>query len=137
MNHMEKKMSSAVIPRTSIPSIDYVLLDSTPPPTSALSAILIGLCAIAVFVAGVVLWSVYVPLGRSIHASGELVFQGKRQAVQHLEGGIIAKILVKDGDLVQAGQPLIELERKQVQPLVRMLEEQSAAEAANIERLEA
>jgi len=123
--------------RSHIPSIDIVLADDSPPTTSALPAILVGVGIITIFVFGVIAWCVYVPLGASLHAPGELVFQGKRQAVQHLEGGIVGRILVRDGDFVAAGQPLIELERKQVLPLVHMLEEQSVAEAAYNARLEA
>lgn len=130
-------MPVQTISQPHIPSIVDVTADSNPPSTAAMPAILIGVGAIAVFVIGVIAWCIYVPMTRSIHASGELVFQGKRQAVQHLEGGIVGKILVKDGELVNAGQPLIVLERKQVQPLVTMLEEQSAAEAAYSARLEA
>jgi HlyD family type I secretion membrane fusion protein len=72
-----------------------------------------------------------------VHAQGEIVFQNKRQAVQHLEGGIVKKILVKDGDQVKAGQPLIVLEDDQVKPIVDMLEGQAAAETATMIRLEA
>ena len=121
MKNPENNLPVGTRPRSHIPSIVDVTADSTPPSTSALPAILVGFGIIAVFVAGIIAWFVYMPLARSIHAPGELVFQGKRQTVQHLEGGIVGKILVKDGDLVKAGQPLIELERKQVQPLVHML----------------
>ena len=42
-------------------------------------------------------------------ANGLIILPSKRQTVQHLEGGIIQDILVKDGDFVTKGQDLIVL----------------------------
>ncbi len=104
---------------------------------SSLPAILSGLTVLAVFSLGVVLWMVYVPLKNVISAQGEVVFKNKRQPVQHLEGGIVKSILVRDGDMVQAGQPLIVLESKQILPVVTMIQEQNLAETAQMARVEA
>ena len=73
--------------------------------------IVAGWAIAGVFVAGIALWSGIAPLASATVASGELVLQGSRKVVQHLEGGILSKILVKDGDHVSADQPLIELEK--------------------------
>lgn len=104
---------------------------------SALPATLIGFGILALFVGGLALWMIYVPVDAVVSAPAEVVFKGKRQTVQHLEGGIVEKILIKDGDMVQAGQALIVLQDKQVQPIVRMVQEQNAAERAQLSRLEA
>jgi HlyD family type I secretion membrane fusion protein len=104
---------------------------------SALPATLIGLGILALFAGGTTLWMFYVPVNAVVSAQAEVVFKGKRQLVQHLEGGIVEKILVKDGDMVQAGQALIVLENKQIQPIVKILQEQNVAERAQISRLEA
>ncbi len=99
--------------------------------------IMAGVGVLALFFGGFALWAFLAPLHAAVHAQGEVVFQGKRQPVQHLEGGIIKQILVKDGDQVKAGQPLIVLEDEQVKPIVDMLQGQAAAEAATMIRLEA
>lgn len=99
--------------------------------------IMAGVAVLVVFFGGFALWAYLAPLHSAVHAQGEIVFQNKRQAVQHLEGGIVKKILVKDGDQVKAGQPLIVLEDDQVKPIVDMLEGQAAAETATMIRLEA
>ncbi len=104
---------------------------------SALPATLTGLVILFLFAGATVLWMIYVPVNAVVSAPAEVVFKGKRQIVQHLEGGIVEKILVRDGDMVQAGQPLIVLEDKQVKPIVRMIQEQNAAERAQMSRLEA
>lgn len=54
-------------------------------------------------------WVYSAPLSSAAIASGQLIFEGKRKKIQHLEGGIIEQIHVKDGDLVQKGDPLISL----------------------------
>lgn len=103
---------------------------------SSLPAILFGLAVLTFFFLGVVLWMVFVPLKNVINAPGEVVFKNKRQPVQHLEGGIVKSILVRDGDMVQAGQPLIVLESKQILPLVNLIQEQNLAEAVQMARVE-
>lgn len=99
--------------------------------------IMTGVGVLALFFGGFALWAFLAPLHAAVHAQGEVIFQSKRQAVQHLEGGIIKQILVKDGEQVKAGQPLVVLEDDQVKPIVDMLEGQAAAEAATMIRLEA
>lgn len=98
---------------------------------------LIGLGILLLFALGLVLWIMFVPIQAAVHAQAEVLFENKRQTVQHLEGGIVSQILVHDGDSVKTGQPLIVLEDKQVQPIVAMIEEQSAAERATMARLDA
>lgn len=104
---------------------------------SSLPAIVYGMVVLILFFASVALWMVYVPLKTVIMAPGEVVFKNKRQPVQHLEGGIVKSILVHDGDMVHAGQPLIILEDKQISPVVNMIHEQNLAEIAQMARVEA
>ncbi|MCA1764787.1 MAG: HlyD family type I secretion periplasmic adaptor subunit [Desulfobulbaceae bacterium] len=44
-----------------------------------------------------------------VRTVGQIIPAGRSQIVQHLEGGIVEKILVQEGQVVAAGQPLIEL----------------------------
>jgi HlyD family secretion protein len=53
------------------------------------------------------LWSVFAPLESAATASGTVQVENFRKTVQHLEGGIVRDILVKDGDRVYASQVLI------------------------------
>lgn len=52
-------------------------------------------------------WSAFAPLGGAAHAPGLVTVESYSKVVQHLEGGIIREILVQNGDLVSAGQPLL------------------------------
>lgn len=135
-NTSPAKQNSTALSKREVPSLsrDARLRSKT---MSALPATLAGLAILALFGGGVALWMIFVPVNATVSAPAEVVFKGKRQIVQHLEGGIVEKILVKDGEMVQAGQPLIVLVDKQVQPIVRMIQEQNAAEMAQVSRLEA
>ena len=73
----------------------------------------VGLLLIGIFVVGFGLWSLVVPLAGGAIAPGIISPDGSRRTVQHLEGGIISKLYVRDGDMVEAGQPLLELENVQ------------------------
>jgi len=66
--------------------------------------------AILIFVfGGSILWSFLAPFEGAILASGTVEVASERQAVQHLEGGIVAEINVREGDYVEAGDVLIAL----------------------------
>lgn len=62
-----------------------------------------------------------------VRTEGQLIPAGKSQIVQHLEGGIIEKILVQEGEVVVAGQPLMEL--SDVQNRSNLDQEQSKLDA--------
>ena len=104
---------------------------------SATPVIWVGVAILSTFFGALALWGFLAPLQAAVHAQGEVVFQNKRQAVQHQEGGVIKQILVKDGEDVKAGQPLIVLEDDQLKPIVDMYNGQAIAETASIYRLEA
>jgi epimerase transport system membrane fusion protein len=55
-------------------------------------------------------WSLLAPLGSAALAPGSVTVEGYRKTVQHLEGGIVKAIHVRDGDTISKGQVLIELD---------------------------
>jgi epimerase transport system membrane fusion protein len=59
------------------------------------------------------LWSVIAPLDGAAHAPGQVTVKSHKKLVQHLEGGIVGNIFVQDGDLVQTGDLLLELDNTQ------------------------
>jgi HlyD family secretion protein/adhesin transport system membrane fusion protein len=61
------------------------------------------------FVAGFIAWTVVTEIHESAVASGQIKTYEQVTTVQHLEGGIISEILVREGDQVVAGQPLVRL----------------------------
>lgn len=73
------------------------------------SVIKFGLVIVIVFLAIFVLWAGIAPLDSASVAQGSVVLNSSRKTIQHLEGGIITEILVKEGDMVVTGQPLVKL----------------------------
>ncbi|WFU07896.1 HlyD family type I secretion periplasmic adaptor subunit [Rhizobium sp. CB3090] len=69
-----------------------------------------GNLLICVFILGFGIWSLLAPLKSAAVASGVVEPEFSRKTIQHLEGGIIRQILVKNGDAVTSGQVLIELD---------------------------
>ncbi|TVR84005.1 MAG: HlyD family type I secretion periplasmic adaptor subunit [Rhodospirillales bacterium] len=62
------------------------------------------------FLAAFLVWAVFAELDQVAVAPGEVIPQSRVKVVQHLEGGIIEAIHVREGDQVRAGQPLVQLE---------------------------
>lgn len=77
---------------------------------SARGPIVIGLLALAVLVGGVGTWSVMTRITGAVIAQGQIEVESNRQVVQHPDGGIVAEILVREGDTVEAGDVLIRLD---------------------------
>ena len=50
------------------------------------------------------------PLNSAVVASGTFVATGQNKLIQHLEGGILREMLVKEGDLVEPNQLLLRLD---------------------------
>lgn len=60
-------------------------------------------------------WAAIAPLASGVVAEGRVSVETNRKSVQHLEGGIVQDIMVTEGDMVEAGQPLIVLDDTQAQ----------------------
>ena len=66
--------------------------------------------ALLLLMACLVLWAVTVPLGGAFTGAARVVAVGQNQVVDHLEGGIVQKVFVKQGDAVKAGQLLAQMD---------------------------
>lgn len=84
--------------------------DDDGPDTNDLPLIRNGLIFLALTLGLFTLWGAFAPLSSAIVSVGEVVVDSYRKSLQHYEGGIVKQIHVHNGDLVEPGQPLIELE---------------------------
>ena len=67
-----------------------------------------------IFVLGGI-WSAIAPLGGAIAASGRVVAADKNRVIQHLEGGILKELYVREGDKIERGQVLAKLDESIIQ----------------------
>lgn len=75
----------------------------------ARSPIVFGIWIMVIFFGVFGIWAAFAPLDSAAIARGTVVVDSSKKTIQHLEGGIIKEILVRDGDQVEIGQPLIRL----------------------------
>ena len=71
---------------------------------------IMGVAVLLAWACGFGLWAVTAPLDGAVVASGAFVATGQNKPVQHLEGGIIRDVLVREGDLVEANQTLLRMD---------------------------
>lgn len=82
-------------------------------------------------------WMALAPIAGAIIAQGAVKIDMNRKTVQHQEGGIVKEILVRDGDRVRQGQPLIVLDDVRVDAAYDSLKTQLDSELARNARLSA
>lgn len=82
-------------------------------------------------------WAAFAPLSGAVVALGLVKTEQNRKAVQHPEGGIIKTLLVRDGDMVRAGQAVVELENVSTDSNYQLLREMTVFESLKCDRLDA
>lgn len=99
--------------------------------------IAVGVIIIAVFFGAFGAIAAFFPYSGAVIASGVVKVSKERKTVQHLEGGIIDKILVQEGDSVEKGQVLVRLKSSSVNASVSIIEAQLRIKMAEAARLKA
>ncbi|MGB7243717.1 MAG: HlyD family type I secretion periplasmic adaptor subunit [Sulfitobacter sp.] len=69
-----------------------------------------GILAISALVLGLGYWGMRANISGAVVASGTVQVESNRQVIQHLEGGVVGDILVKNGDQVAPGDVLVRLD---------------------------
>jgi HlyD family type I secretion membrane fusion protein len=69
-----------------------------------------GISSIVLFLVGFGYWSNTALIAGAVITSGAFVTTGQNKIIQHLEGGVIRDIMVREGDIVSVGQTLIQLD---------------------------
>lgn len=96
-----------------------------------------GCLVIAAFAGGLTAWSLLAPIESAVVSPGIVSVSSYRKTIQHLEGGIVSDILVKDGGRVKRGQLLIQLSDVRPAAEARQLRGQYAEARAIVARLKA
>src|ERR1700756_2810647 len=75
--------------------------------------VLAGWLIVAVFFGGIGSWAVIAPLNGAVVANAVVKVEGNRKSIQHLDGGIVKELRVKEGARVKAGDVMIVLDDTQ------------------------
>lgn len=121
-----------MIAQASVPA-----LPGTLPSQGERRLIATGLAVIGLTFGGFGFWAAQAPLSSAVLVSGHVVVESERKVIQHLEGGIVKRILVKPGSIVAQGEPLLQLESVQADAAVSTTRGQRDAELARSARLAA
>ena len=88
---------------------------------------LLGYLSIALVFGGFGVWAAVAPLDRAAVATGQVAVSGDHKVVQHLEGGIVREILVKETQQVKQGDVLFRLQPTEAQANTDILRKQMDA----------
>jgi|AGTN01.1.fsa_nt_gi type I secretion membrane fusion protein, HlyD family len=105
------------------------------PPTDFRKPMIVGLTVLGIAFGGFAAWAAFAPLDSAVVTTGVVSVETKRKLVQHREGGIVARMLVKEGDKVAAGTVLVKLQDAVAQSQMAALAAQWDAKAAEQARL--
>lgn len=94
---------------------------------------MIGLALLAVLI----IWAATTNVSSAAVASGRVTVEGHRRAVQHRDGGPVATVNVREGDLVEAGEPLLVLDLTEVRAQAAILQATHIQALARLARLHA
>lgn len=99
--------------------------------------VLSGAAVMIGFFGFIVGWAALSPIDSAAISYGTIGAEGSRKGVQHIDGGVISAILVKEGEAVEAGQELIRLDEVQPRAAVEINASAVRTQSAVIARLEA
>lgn len=99
--------------------------------------ILLGLLTVAALILGLGVWGARASLAGAVIAQGQIQIAARAQVVQHPDGGVVREILVRDGDRVTAGAPLIRLDGAELSSRRTILSDQIDELTARAARLRA
>ena len=93
----------------SVYNVDLDVSDYMPLKTDSVKHTRLGWWIVLAGLGSFMLWAIMAPLDKGVPVTGSVTVAGNKKAVQHLTGGTVEAILVRDGDEVKAGQPLVRM----------------------------
>jgi len=107
-----------------IPAVQKISSGDEAPSDSIRRVALAGWLIIAIFFGGIGTWAVTAPLNGAVVGNAVVKVEGNRKSVQHLDGGIVKELRVKEGDKVDANEVLIVLDETQAKAEYDVLSQQ-------------
>jgi len=101
------------------------------------SAVTAGIWVLAIGFCGFFAWAAFAPLDEGVPAPGVVSVESTRKRIDHLSGGLVERILVREGERVRSGQELIVLDEAQAKAALNAALSQWRIAAATEARLQA
>ncbi|WP_459207397.1 HlyD family type I secretion periplasmic adaptor subunit [Pseudomonas sp. MLB6B] len=114
-----------------LPEVNKALIEDAP------RVVRLTIWGILLFFLCFVLWACFAPIDEVTRGEGKAIPSSKIQKVQNLEGGIVAEIFAKEGEVVEIGQPLLRLDETRFVSNVGETEAERVSMALRVERLSA
>ena len=100
-------------------------------------ALVLGFGGLAVLAGGLSVWTVLASISGAVIATGRIEVETRNQVVEHIDGGTVQEIVVRDGDAVASNEVLLRLSDALLRSEEAILEAQFAELVARRNRLEA
>ena len=92
---------------------------------------------LAIVMLSFAVWSNWARLDEQVRSQGKVIVSSRSQVIQAVDGGVLSKMHVREGDSVKAGQLLAELDRARFAASAQEIREKARSLRATIERLTA
>jgi len=92
------------------------------PAQTARAPTMAGLAVLLALAAGLAGWATFIPLSTALVLQGTIAPEQPARKLAHQTGGQVAQVLVRDGDSVQTGAPLIRLDTAELRSKAGVLE---------------
>lgn len=102
---------------------------------SAFGPIAVGMAIVVLFFGVFGAWAAVAPLDGAVVGDGTVVVDGNRRSVDHLDGGVVSTLHVREGDYVEVGKVLMTLDDKRLRSQTEIYQQQLAVARATEARL--
>jgi protease secretion system membrane fusion protein len=119
------------------PSTTVIDLNDRMPDANYNKFIRLGLLILLIGAGGFMAWALFAPVDEGVPAPGVIAVESKRKRIDHLNGGIVEKILVREGQKVRAGDTLLVLNDAQSKASLNAAESQWRVASVTLARLDA
>ncbi|HKS14037.1 MAG TPA: HlyD family type I secretion periplasmic adaptor subunit [Pseudomonas sp.] len=114
-----------------LPEVNKALIEDVP------RVVRLTIWGVIAFFLFLIVWASFAPIDEVTRGEGKAVPSSRVQKVQNLEGGIVAEIFAKEGEIVEVGEPLLRLDETRFASNVGETEADRQAMALRVERLSA
>lgn len=114
-----------------LPEVNKALIEDAP------RVVRLTIWGVIAFFLFLIVWASVAPIDEVTRGEGKAIPSSKVQKIQNLEGGIVAEIFAKEGEIVEVGQPLLRLDETRFASNVDETEASRLAMALRVQRLNA